>query len=78
MPVKGLFKVRKASGYEPDLFCYPPESWTQMWTDIFGGKDKDGNNRIKVDTELVSAARKGFPDYEKEDACYMKWSVTRL
>ena len=41
-----------------------------MWVeDIFGGKDKDGKDTVKVETELINVM---------EDAWFLKWSVTRL
>jgi len=71
LPVKGL-KGKKINGVDLKMFFHSPESWTQMWTeDVF-----NGNNRVKVDTELVSVVRKGLPD--PDDDIWLKWSVTRL
>jgi len=76
MPVKGFKDEFKA---QVKMFCHSPESWTQMWVeDVFGGKDKDGNDRVKVETELIIAVKTGLVDYSKEDARLLNWSVTRL
>ena len=70
MPVKGL-----GDGFQ--RFCHSPESWTQMWVDnVFGGEDEDGNDRVKVETELISAVAKNSS--ENERFSLLKWSVTRL
>ena len=64
-----------------NMFCHSPESWMQMWVeDVFGGEDKDGNDRVKVDTKLVSLMRTNLVDYSEseEDVWLLKWSVTRL
>ena len=77
MPVKGFRDEVLYSGL--NMFCHSPESWMQMWVeDVFGGKDKDGNDRVKVDTELVSLMRTNLVDYSEEDIWLLKWSVTRL
>ena len=71
MPVKGLFERNHIKG-----FCHSPESWKQMWEDVFGA---DGNDRVKVETELISVVWKSVADYsENEKAWLLKWSVTRL
>lgn len=61
-------------------FCHSPESWMQMWVeDVFGGKDEHGNDRVIVETELISAAAKSEADSsEDEKLGFLKWSVTRL
>jgi hypothetical protein len=66
--VKGLIEHNGAT-----LFCHSSESWIQMWVeDVFGGED-----RVKVDAELVSG--RGFISIsEEEKVCLLKWSVTRL
>ena len=43
--------------------------------DVFGGEDKDGNDRVKVETELISAS---LVDYLKKGVWLLKWSVTRF
>ena len=52
----------------------------QMWVeDVFGGKDEHGNDRVIVETELISAAAKSEADSsEDEKLGFLKWSVTRL
>ena len=71
-PVKRLLG-KKVNGVDVNMFFHSPESWTQMWTrDVF-----NGNNRVKVDTELVGVVRKGLPDPD-EGEVWLKWSVTRL
>jgi hypothetical protein len=76
MPVNGLkddTSLNKVKG-----FCHSPESWMEMWAeDVFGGKDKDGNDTVKVETELISAAKIGL-NYSEDDALFLRWSVTRL
>ena len=74
MPVKGLKEFNQAQ-----WFCHSPESWMQMWVeDVFGGEDTHGNDAVKVETELISAAKTGLVDYSKEDAWLLNWSVTRI
>ena len=70
LPVKGYNQIKR--------FCHSPESWKQLWEeDVFGGEDKDGSDRVKVETELVSTV--GTVNYSgDEKALYLKWSVTRL
>jgi hypothetical protein len=61
------------------MFCHSPESWMQMWVeDVFNGEDKDGNDRVKVETELTIAVRVSLVDDSDEDIRILKWSVTRL
>jgi hypothetical protein len=75
-PVKGIGDEVKHNQFK--RFCHSPESWKQMWVeDVFGGEDKDGNDRVKVDTELASLSLP-IVDYPAEDICLLKWSVTRL
>ena len=70
LPVKGLRFENKDNPVK--RFCHSPESWTQMWVeDVFDGKDRDGNDRVKVETELISSA-------DSEKFWLLKWSVTRL
>lgn len=77
MPVKGLRDEVMYNGL--DMFCHSPESWMQMWVkDVFGGEDKDGNDRVNVETELISAVRASLVDSSEEDVWLLKWSVTRL
>ena len=79
MPVKGLRDEVMYNGL--NMFCHSPESWMQMWVDdVFGEKeDKDSNDRVKVETELISAVRRNLVDYySDEDVWFLKWSVTRL
>ena len=75
-PAKGLGDERS----QFKRFCHSPESWMQMWVeDVFGRKDKDGNDRVKVETELISAVAENVADSsEDEKFWYLKWSVTRL
>ncbi|KAF8807056.1 hypothetical protein BYT27DRAFT_7224114 [Phlegmacium glaucopus] len=76
-PVKG-FRVEQRFN-KVKMFCHSPESWTQMWLDVFGGEDRDGNNRVKVVTELINVVRKGFSDHPEDEKFWLlKWSVTRL
>lgn len=75
MTVKGL----KDDGFsQVRLFCHSPESWTQMWVEIFGGKNKDGNDTVKVETELISTAKIGLVNHSEDEALFLRWSVTRL
>jgi hypothetical protein len=61
-----------------NMFCHSPESWMQMWVeDVFGGEDKDGNDRVKVETELIIRVDVRV-DNSDEDVWHLKWSVTRL
>jgi hypothetical protein len=76
MPVKGLRDEVMYNGL--NMFCHSPESWMQMWVDVFGGEDKDGNDRVKVETELTIAVRVSLVDNSDEDIWFLKWSVTRL
>ena len=77
MPAKGLRVPVMYSGLT--MFCHSPESWTQMWVeDVFGGEDKDGNVKVKMDTELVSLAKTGLVEYPEEDIWFLNWSVTRI
>jgi hypothetical protein len=70
MPVKG-YTGRDVKHNEVERFCHSPESWMQMWVeDVFGGKDEDGNDRVKVETELISTGDEKFG--------LLKWSVMRL
>jgi len=79
----GQHVARPVKGYGDgdstfERFCHSPESWTQMWVeDVFGGEDKDGNNRVKVDTELLRTARTSMTDHS-EKVWLLSWSVTRL
>ena len=77
-PVKGVGDGVKHNQFK--RFCHSPESWIHMWVeDVFGGKDEDGNNRVKVETELISAVSKSVADSsENEKFWFLKWSVTRL
>jgi len=79
MPVKGFRDVKHN---QVKRFCHSPESWMQMWVeDVFGGKDEDGNDRVKVETELVSTVGVSLEDKslaEDEKFGHLKWSVTRL
>ena len=57
MPAKGLRDEVMYNGL--NMFCHSPESWIQMWVDdVFGGKDKDNNDRVKVETKLISSEDK--------------------
>ena len=78
MPAKGLRDEVMYNGL--NMFCHSPESWIQMWVDdVFGGKDKDNNDRVKVETKLISSVRTNLVDYySDEDVWLLKWSVTRL
>ena len=83
LPVKGLRDEVMYNGLD-NMFCHSPESWMQMWMqmwveDVFG-EDRDGNDRVKVETELISAARTNLNlvDYSDEDVWFLKWSVTRF
>ena len=69
-----------AKGLKDDVsLCHSPESWKQMWVeDVFGGKDKDGNDTVKVETELISAAKIGLENSSEDEALFLRWSVTRL
>jgi hypothetical protein len=73
MPVKGI----RPNQFK--RFCHSPESWMQMWVeDVFGGKDKDGNDRVKVETELIIRGDVRVDNSSDEDVWHLKWSVTRL
>ena len=77
MPVKGLRDEVMYNGL--NMFCHSPESWMQMWVeDVFGGEDKDGNDRVEVETELTIAVRESLVDNSDEDVWFLKWSVIRL
>jgi len=74
MPVKGFRDVKHN---QVERFCHSPESWMQMWVE--DGKDEDGNDRVKVETELTSTVRVSLEDKsEDEKFGLLKWSVTRL
>jgi len=78
-PVKGLGDGVECNQFK--RFCHSPESWMQMWVDVFGGKDEDGNDRVNVETELISAvtvAKSVADSSEDEKFWFLKWSVTRL
>ena len=71
MPFKGL---RDAAKHNPvRRFCHSPESWTQLWEDVFRGEDKDVNDRVKVETELTMRN-----SVDHSEGWLLKWSVTRL
>ena len=76
MPVKGF----RLDSNQVERFCHSPESWMQMWVeDVFGGKDEDGNDRVNVETELISNVRISLEDKSENDKFMLfKWSVTRL
>jgi len=46
--------------------------------DVLGGENKDGNDRVKAETELINAVRASMVDCSKEDVWILKWSVIRL
>ena len=75
-PIKGLRDEEKFNRVK--MFCHSPESWAQMWIEVFGKEEKDGDNRVKVDAELVREVTKSFADYSEEYRWIMKWSVIRL
>lgn len=41
-------------------------------------EDKDGIDKVKVETELINRAKENLIDYFKEDVWLLKWSATRL
>ena len=76
-PIKGLRVEEKFDKVK--MFCHSPESWAQMWIeDVFGREEKDGNDRVKVDAELVKDATNNLADCSEEYHWVMKWSVIRL
>jgi hypothetical protein len=72
-PIKGYGDQVKFNAFK--RFCHSPESWTQMWVeDVFGGED-----RVKVDTELINIVRSGLAEHSEDDKGWLlKWSVIRL
>ncbi|KAF5327164.1 hypothetical protein D9619_004547 [Psilocybe cf. subviscida] len=65
------------------MFCHSPQSWSDLWvTQVFGGNDGRGNERIKVDVEFVDVnwvvGKEIFQEVEPNDKFYMQWCITRL
>jgi hypothetical protein len=65
-PEKGYRAEGRSAGRKP-MFCHSPESWTDMWYEIFE------KGTVKVEAVLEQRPRKG-----QEDRWVMVWSVTRL
>ena len=81
MPAKGLGVEDNLKYNQVKRFRHSPESWTQMWVeDVFGGKDRDGKDRVKVETELIVSpvAKSAADSSDDEKFWFLKWSVTRL
>ncbi|KAF5327165.1 hypothetical protein D9619_004546 [Psilocybe cf. subviscida] len=67
----------------PPMFCHSPQSWSDLWvTQVFGGNDGRGNERIKVDVEFVEVdwadGKEVSQEVEPDDTSYMQWCITRL
>ncbi|KAL4250087.1 hypothetical protein ABKN59_005977 [Abortiporus biennis] len=57
---------------EIPMFCHSPSSWTELWQDVFGGKDK-----VRVWTSFEEFPFAG--DKEGDARWYvLNWSVTRI
>ncbi|KAF7329211.1 hypothetical protein MKEN_00181700 [Mycena kentingensis (nom. inval.)] len=65
-PTKGFMR---ASGTNR-IFCHSVESWTEMWEDVFGGKDK-----VEVKAWMTNSGKVLNPD---TDFWMLYWSVKRL
>jgi hypothetical protein len=69
LPAKGH---RRGGSSGRNMFCHSPESWVELWTDVFG------EGKVKVDARLVQRKR---PDsYNTQDGSWhlLQWSVTLL
>jgi hypothetical protein len=69
LPKKGI----RPDALGGDMFCHSPESWTQLWEDVFG------KGKVKVDTNLVEYDRATGRDRLGEVPWLtLEWSVVRL
>ena len=73
----------KAEGKSPSefsMFCHSPESWRKLWVeDVFGGTDEKGEQRVKVDAELVVKKYVVGNGVDPETKFWvMTWCITRL
>ncbi len=60
------------------MWCYCPESWTELWECVFGGK-----GIVKVEAELKEIMKENLmfdamEDEATETFYQLTWSVTRL
>jgi hypothetical protein len=74
MPTKG---VRKDPARKWNMFCHSPDSWRDMWLEVFSDGDGKGEDRVKIESSLVQLARKDNWEVEG-DKWHMYWSVTRI
>jgi len=80
LPKKGF---RKGEGRDWDMFCHSPETWKDMWMEVFDNGDRKGAERVKIDTQLIQVPVQGnwaiYNKYsDKSDVWFMRWSVTRI
>jgi hypothetical protein len=77
LPTKGL---RKEHARKWDMFCHSPESWRDMWLEVFSNGDGKGEERVKIEARLVQIERKDHWQaiMKDGDMWHMYWSVTRI
>lgn len=55
-------------------FCHSPESWAELWSDVFGSANVKVDVRlVEIDEELV---KKVWGNVDKGRVWRMIWSVT--
>ncbi len=65
------FRARPMTGGDLEMFCHDPDSYKELWNQIFGR----GNIQVEVQGEVV---RRDAVDKEADSSFYlMTWSVTR-
>ncbi|KAF5327167.1 hypothetical protein D9619_004544 [Psilocybe cf. subviscida] len=74
---------RSEGGREWKMFCHSPETWKDMWLEVFDCGDGKGAERVRVDTQMFRVPIQGlWVTYtqlsDKSEVWIMRWSVTRI
>ncbi|KAF5310241.1 hypothetical protein D9619_010435 [Psilocybe cf. subviscida] len=73
MPTKG---VRPEHTRKWNMFCHSPESWRNMWLEVFNGDGK-GEARVEIEAKLVETPKDDWLT-DGSRKWFMNWSVTRI
>ena len=78
LPKKGIRKDSSRPNWS--MFCHSPESWRDMWLEVFNNGDGRGKQRIQIESGLVRPPKNGpYGALMKDDDLqFMYWSVVRI
>lgn len=76
-PTKGY---RKDGVRKWNMFCHSPESWRDMWFEVFSSADTKGEDKVRVEAKLVPTPIEDAWETAVDggNRWDMYWSVTRI